>query len=147
MSLAAILPSRNEPSTIAAVTRAIDTALDASWVVIVHADSSDVPETASRFADTPTRAAKVSLSGLVRGKGAQILAATNGHDVPQPLAGDLAVSRKALTATWTPPPAPTSRAPAPYRVADRVLEPARLEAMLTTLGSLRFGALPRSPAR
>ncbi len=41
-----------------------------------------------------------------------------------------------LTATWTPPPDPASRAPAPYRVADRALEPARLEAMLTALDSL-----------
>ncbi|MFF3128330.1 hypothetical protein ACFVRD_40020 [Streptomyces sp. NPDC057908] len=160
---AAILPSRNEPATIAAVTAAVDSALDGARTVIVHADSSDAPDTAAHFAAVPTRAGKVGLTGLERGKGAQILAAigrpeiagaetvlivdtdtrnpdpavyralldqirdgaalaiadyprhwdeanlTNhlarpliaaatGHDVPQPLAGDLAVSRKALEA-------------------------------------------------
>ncbi|MFJ5726301.1 hypothetical protein [Streptomyces sp. NPDC093149] len=160
---AAILPSRNEAATIAAVTAAVDTALDDARSVIVHADSSDAPGTAAHFAATPTRAVKVARTGLERGKGAQILAAarrpeiataevvliadtdtrnpdpavyralldrvrdgaalaiadyprhwdeanlTNhlarpliaaatGHDVPQPLAGDLAVSREALAA-------------------------------------------------
>ncbi|UCM88463.1 glycosyltransferase family protein [Streptomyces marincola] len=163
MNTAAILPSRNEPTTIAAVTRAVDTAFGETGAVIVHADSSDAPATAEHFAATATRAAKVPLTGLVRGKGAQILAAarrpeiaaldavliadtdtqgpdpavyaalldrvrggaavavadyprywdeanlTNhlarpliaavtGHDVPQPLAGDLALSRAAMAA-------------------------------------------------
>ncbi|MHC3393952.1 glycosyltransferase family protein [Streptomyces lavendulocolor] len=163
MNAAAILPSRNEPATIAAVTSAVDVALAAHRSVIVHADSSDTPATSERFAATGTRAAKVPLTGLVRGKGAQILAAahhpatagadavliadtdtrgpdpavytalleavrggaamaiadyprhwdeanltnhlarpliaaTTGHDVPQPLAGDLALSRAALDA-------------------------------------------------
>lgn len=270
MSLAVILPSRNEPTTIAAVTTAADTALGAMGRVIVHADSSDTPDTAERFTATATRAAKAPLTGLTRGKGAQILAAarhpeiakaeavltadtdtrnpdpavyaalldhvragaalaiadyprhwdeanltnhlarpliaaTTGHDVPQPLAGDLALSRDALaaalrttedlpaelsacvdgygidafllltaarigpvasvridgpkqhagsfphlpaiyhqavpvllhlTATWAPGPAPASRASALYRAADRQVEPARLQAMLTTLDSL-----------
>lgn len=157
---AAILPSRNEPATIAAVTTAADQATG-EGAVIVHADSSDTPDTAARFAATPTRAGKVALTGLRRGKGAQVLAAlrrpelagagavliadtdtrtpdpalyralldqvrggaavaiadyprhwdeanltnhlarpliaaTIGHDVPQPLAGDLALSRRAL---------------------------------------------------
>jgi hypothetical protein len=160
---AAILPSRNEPATIAAVTAAADAALDNARAVIVHADSSDTLGTARQFANIPTRAGKVALTGLKRGKGAQILAAlrrpelagaeavliadtdtrnpdpaayrnlihrvrdgaalaiadyprywdeanlTNhlarpliaavtGHDVPQPLAGDLAVSCEALSA-------------------------------------------------
>jgi glucosylglycerate synthase len=163
MSAAAILPSRNEPTTIAAVTSAVDLALGNPAAVIVHADASDTFETAETFTVTATRAAKVALTGLLRGKGAQILAAarrpeltgaeavlivdtdtrnpdpavyralldcvragaalaiadyprhwdeanlTNhlarpliaaatGHDVPQPLAGDLAVSRDVLTA-------------------------------------------------
>lgn len=163
MSSAAILPSRNEPATIAAVTAAVDTALAEHRSVIVHADSSDSLDTSEHFAATVTRAAKVPLTGLVRGKGAQILAAarcqdvanadavliadtdtrhpdpsiytallncvragaaltianyprhwdeanlthhlarpliaaTTGHDVPQPLAGDLALSRAALDA-------------------------------------------------
>lgn len=163
MSVAVILPSRNEPTTIAAVTAAVDTALDNARAVIVHADSSDTSATVEHFAAVPTRARKVGLTGLERGKGAQILAAarcpeiadvemvligdtdtrnpapavyralldrvrggaslaiadyprhwdeanlTNhlarpliaaatGHDVPQPLAGDLAVSREALAA-------------------------------------------------
>ncbi|KUN17644.1 hypothetical protein AQJ11_37945 [Streptomyces corchorusii] len=163
MNTAAILPSRNEPDTIAAVTTAIDAALAEHRSVIVNADSSDTPDTSERFVATGTRAAKVSLASLVRGKGAQILAAarrpeiadahavlitdtdtlgpdpavyaallerisggaalaiadyprhwdeanltnhlarpliaaTTGHDVPQPLAGDLALSRAALDA-------------------------------------------------
>ncbi|MBX6391488.1 MAG: hypothetical protein IRZ08_21280 [Frankia sp.] len=274
MNTAAILPSRNEPATIAAVTAAVDTALAEHRSVIVHADSSDTPDTSECFAATGTRAAKVPLTGLVRGKGAQILAAarrpdlsdadavliadtdtrgpdpavytalldrvrdgaalaiadyprhwdeanltnhlarpliaaTTGHDVPQPLAGDLALSRAALdavldaaralpaevaacvdgygidafllltaatvgpiasvrldgpkqhagsfphlaaiyhqavpvllhlTAPWTPPPAPPGGGPALYRAADRTVEPARLQAMLTTLDS--FGPHP-----
>ncbi|MEW2615142.1 hypothetical protein AB0937_34160 [Streptomyces sp. NPDC047880] len=163
MSPAVILPSRNEPTTISAVTAAVDAALGDSAAVIVHADTSDTPQTAEQFTTTATRAAKLGLTGLVRGKGAQILAAarcpqtagaavvliadtdtrnpdpavyralldrvrggaalaiadyprhwdeanlTNhlarplitavtGHDVPQPLAGDLALSRAALDA-------------------------------------------------
>jgi len=160
---AVILPSRNEPTTIAAVTAAVDAAMDDSRAVIVHADSSDTPQTSEHFTATGTRAAKTSLINLKRGKGAQILAAarcpeisdaeavliadtdslnpnpavyralldqvrsgyglaiadyprhwdeanlTNhlarpliaaatGHDVPQPLAGDLALSHDVLTA-------------------------------------------------
>lgn len=270
MSPAAILPSRNEPSTISAVTTAVDAALGETRAVIVHADSSDTPDTAEHFAATGTRATKVPLTGLVRGKGAQILAAarfpefataeavliadtdtrnpdpavyrtllervrsgaslaiadyprhwdeanltnhlarplisaTTGHDVPQPLAGDLALSGKALaavlrtaealpvelsacvdgygidafvlltaaacgpvasvgleepkrhagsfphlraiydqavpvllylTGAGSPQPVARSLVPARYRVADRVVEPARRQAMLTTLDSL-----------
>lgn len=157
---AAILPSRNEPATIAAVTTAVDTALNDPRAVIIHADSSDHPTTSDHFAATPTRAHKISLTNLPRGKGAQILealahlpntggpvliadtdtrnpdpnvyrellvhaehgfaiadyprywdeanltshlarpliAATTGHDVPQPLAGDLALSARAIRA-------------------------------------------------
>jgi hypothetical protein len=163
MSFAAILPSRNEPATITAVTAAVDAALGETGAVIVHADSSDTPETSRRFTAAGTRSVKVPLAGLARGKGAQILAAalrpeladaqtvlivdtdtrnpdpavyaalldrvragaalaiadyprhwdeanltnhlvrpliaaTTGHDVPQPIAGDLAISRRALTA-------------------------------------------------
>ena len=72
---AAVLPSRNEPETIAAVTAAVDAALDDPKAVIVHADSSDTPDTTAAFNATPTRARKVSLSGLARGKGAQIFCA------------------------------------------------------------------------
>ncbi|SEG94863.1 hypothetical protein SAMN05216223_13148 [Actinacidiphila yanglinensis] len=159
---AAILPSRNEPATIAAVTTAVDTALDDPQAVIVHTDSSDDPATARHFAATPTRARKISLTGVPRGKGTQILnalahlpggtgpvliadtdtrnpdpavyrallnlartsggcatanyprywdeanltshlarpliAATTGHDIPQPLAGDLALPARAVRA-------------------------------------------------
>jgi glucosylglycerate synthase len=159
---AAVLPSRNEPSTIAAVTRAVDAALGDPAAVIVHADSSDTPDTVAAFSTTPTRARKVTLTGLPRGKGIQVLsaldrlgphvgpvliadtdtrapdpalyrallnlagrgssvaiadypryidegnlthhiarpliAATTGHDIPQPLAGDLALSHGALSA-------------------------------------------------
>ncbi|MET8723796.1 hypothetical protein [Streptomyces misionensis] len=163
MSLAAILPSRNEPATIAAVTAAVDAALDDLGAVIVHADSSDTPATVRQFAATGTTTAKVPLTDLVRGKGTQILAAacrseiataeavliadtdtrnpdpavyralldrvragaavaiadyprywdeanltnhlarpliaaTSGHDVPQPLAGDITLSAAALDA-------------------------------------------------
>ncbi|WNI18082.1 hypothetical protein [Actinacidiphila sp. ITFR-21] len=159
---AAVLPSRNEPATIAAVTTAVDTALDDDRAVIVHADSSDDPATARIFNATPTRARKISLTDLPRGKGTQIfhalthlpggtgpvliadtdtrnpnpavyralldralesggcaiadyprywdeanltshlarplIAATTGHDVPQPLAGDLALPARAVRA-------------------------------------------------
>ncbi|MFI0188587.1 hypothetical protein ACH4PW_13645 [Streptomyces sp. NPDC017082] len=161
MRVAVILPSRNEPTTIAAVTAAADTALGSGSAVIVNADSSDTPVTAQNFAATVTRAEKAPLTGLARGKGIQILAAarrpeladaevvliadtdtrdpdpvvyaalldrvragaalaiadyprhwdeanltnhlarpliaaTTGHDVPQPLAGDLALTRGTL---------------------------------------------------
>ena len=269
MSFAAILPSRNEPATIAAVATAVDAALEDPAAVIVHADASDTRRTTEGFSTAVTRAAKLALTGLVRGKGTQILAAagrpetagaeavlitdtdtrnpdpavyralldrvrggaalaiadyprhwdeanltnhlarpliaaTTGHDVPQPLAGDLAISAEALTAVlravdvlppelaacvdgygidafllltataigpvesvrldspklhagsfphlpaiyrqavpvllhltaaWSPPPSATSRGPAPYRVADRIVEPARFQAMLTALDS------------
>ncbi|MFI1965315.1 glycosyltransferase family 2 protein [Streptomyces pathocidini] len=157
----AILPSRNEPATIAAVTAAVDAALDDERAVIVHADSSDAPDTAEAFAAVPTRARTVALTGLPRGKGTQIrhavervrppgavliadtdtrrpdpqvyralvnhactgdgcaiadyprhwyegnltshlarplIAAVTGLDVPQPLAGDLALSQAAVSA-------------------------------------------------
>ncbi|MFF0963759.1 hypothetical protein ACWDQO_04310 [Streptomyces sp. NPDC003703] len=162
MNAAAILPSRDEPTTITAVTTAVDTALATAGTVIVNADSSSSPTTCDRFAATPTRTAKLPLSGLPRGKGAQVLtaarhakmrgadavlivdtdtlnpdpavysalldrvragaalaiadyprfwdeanltshlarpliAATTGHDMPQPLAGDLALSGDALS--------------------------------------------------
>ncbi|WP_411143101.1 hypothetical protein [Streptomyces sp. x-80] len=80
-SAAAILPSRNEPATIAAVTAAVDSALDGARTVIVHADSSDAPDTAAHFAAAPTRAGKVGLTGLERGKGAQILTATGRPEI------------------------------------------------------------------
>ncbi|MFI6056101.1 hypothetical protein ACIBCO_39305 [Streptomyces violascens] len=157
---AAILPSRNESATIAAVTMAVDAALNNPSSLIIHADSSDDPTTSEHFTATPTRARKFSLTGLPRGKGAQILAAlahlpdtggpvliadtdtrnpdpavyrelfaqgehgfaiadyprywdeanltshlarpliaaVTGHDVPQPLAGDLALSARSLRA-------------------------------------------------
>lgn len=270
MITAAILPSHNEPATIAAVTAAVGAALTGRRAVIVHADSSHTPDTSRHFAATRTRAVKVPLTGLARGKGAQILdaarhpeitsadavliadtdtrnpnpavyatlldrvragaacaiadyprhwdeanltnhlarpliAATTGHDVPQPLAGDLAVSREALTAVirtaetlstelsacvdgygidafllltaasvgpvasvrldepkqhagsfphlpaiyhqavpvllrmtaiGLPQTAPVGRVATRYRVADRDIEPACLQAMLTTLEGL-----------
>ncbi|GAB2717954.1 hypothetical protein [Kitasatospora kifunensis] len=71
----AVLPSRNEPATIAAVTRAVDAALGDDRALIVHADASDSPATATAFAATPTRARTLQLTGLPRGKGAQVLAA------------------------------------------------------------------------
>lgn len=160
---AAILPSRDEPDTIAAVVRAVDAALDNPHAVIIHADASHHPDTATRFAAVPTRARKLALTGLPLGKGAQILraitrlpaghgpvliadtdtrnpapalyrtllgqcatgcaladyprhwdeanltnhlarpliAATTGHDIPQPLAGDLALGTAALDAART----------------------------------------------
>ncbi|MFE4212244.1 hypothetical protein [Streptomyces sp. NPDC056844] len=160
---AAILPSRDEPATIAAVTAAVDAALNDPRAVIIHADSSDHPTTSAHFAATPTRARKISLPNLPRGKGTQILgalahlpdtggpvliadtdtrnpdpdvyrellvhgqrgfaiadyprywdeanltshlarpliAATTGHDIPQPLAGDLALSARAIRAVRT----------------------------------------------
>ncbi|MFF1422052.1 hypothetical protein [Streptomyces sp. NPDC058280] len=160
---AAILPSRDEPATIAAVTAAVDTALNDPRAVIIHTDSSDHPTTSDHFTATPTRARKISLTNVPRGKGAQILealahlpdtggpvliadtdtrnpdpdvyrellvhgergfaiadyprywdeanltshlarpliAAATGHDVPQPLAGDLALSARAIRAVRT----------------------------------------------
>lgn len=156
----AILPSRNEADTIAAVTHAVDAALDDDRALIVHADSSTTPATAAAFRATPTHARTLCLTGLPTGKGVQILraldhldqdctvlladtdtrnpdpgayralltavaegavlaladyqrywdeanlthhlarpliAVATGHDVPQPLAGDLALSTAAIT--------------------------------------------------
>lgn len=70
---AAVLPSRNEPTTIAAVTRAVDAALDDPTAVIINADSSDTTDTVAAFMGTSTSARKVMVTGLPRGKGAQIL--------------------------------------------------------------------------
>ncbi|MBO2461769.1 hypothetical protein [Actinomadura violacea] len=115
MTVAAILPSRNEPSTIAAVTAAVDTALTDTALtdtvltgcpggaVVVHADSSDAPDTAARFAATGTRAAKVPLTGLPRGKGAQILAAAHHLDT-HPSGRDVAAVVIADTDTRNPDP-------------------------------------------
>lgn len=77
MNVTVILPSRDEPATISAVTAAADQALDADGTVIINADSSSTPATAAAFTATPTRAAKVTLTGLPRGKGAQVLAAAS----------------------------------------------------------------------
>ncbi|MEU5793188.1 hypothetical protein ABZ800_06595 [Streptomyces sp. NPDC047813] len=84
MKAAAILPSRNEPATITAVTTAVDTALGNGPTVIVNADSSDTPTTTANFAATGTRAKKVPLAGLTRGKGAQILSAARRPELPTP---------------------------------------------------------------
>ncbi|PZT77939.1 MULTISPECIES: hypothetical protein [unclassified Streptomyces] len=81
MPAAVILPSRNEPLTISAVTTAVDLALNDAHGVIVHADSSDGPDTADAFAATPTRAKTLVLTGLERGKGAQILAALQRPEI------------------------------------------------------------------
>jgi glucosylglycerate synthase len=75
----AILPSRDEADTIAAVTRAVDAALDDDRALIVHADSSTTPATAAAFRATATRARTVCLTGLPTGKGAQILHALGHH--------------------------------------------------------------------
>lgn len=79
--IAVILPSRDEPATISAVTAAIDRALDGEDAVIVSADSSGDPATSSAFTATPTRAAKIPLTSLERGKGAQVLAAARLPEV------------------------------------------------------------------
>ncbi|WP_327359604.1 hypothetical protein [Streptomyces sp. NBC_01304] len=107
---AAILPSRNEPDTIAAVTTAVDDALDHPGALIINADSSDHPATAQQFAQTPTRARKISLTGLPRGKGAQILAALDRLPVSD---GPLLI---ADTDTRTPDPRI-------YRALARAAEP------------------------
>lgn len=85
VNIAAILPSRNEPATISAVTAAVDTAirtvLPGQDAVIVHADSSDDSATSDSFTATATQAEKVALTELTRGKGAQLLAAARHRDV------------------------------------------------------------------
>ncbi|MFF4410153.1 hypothetical protein [Streptomyces sp. NPDC001404] len=73
-ALAAVLPSRDEATTIGAVTAAVDRALDDPDAVIVNADSSTHPATSRAFAATPTLAHKVALTGLPAGKGRQIFA-------------------------------------------------------------------------
>jgi glucosylglycerate synthase len=80
----AILPSRDEPDTIAALPRAVDLALDDDHALIVHADASTSPATTTAFRDVCTRARTVCLTGLPRGKGTQILHALTqleGHGV------------------------------------------------------------------
>lgn len=167
----AILPSRDEPDTIAAVTRAVDLALDDENALIVHADASRSPATTTAFRGVSTRARTACLAGLPLGKGTQIrhaltqldehgtvlladtdtrnpdpttyralldavasgaaialadyprywdeanlthwiarplIAAATGHDVPQPLAGDIALAAtvaSAVPARYTALPA------------------------------------------
>ncbi|MCI2421145.1 hypothetical protein MOQ72_27245 [Saccharopolyspora sp. K220] len=74
----AILPSRDEANTIAAVTMAVDAALDSPDAVIVLADASSDATTIEAFTAVPTRARTIALGDLVRGKGRQVLAAV-GH--------------------------------------------------------------------
>jgi hypothetical protein len=71
----AILPSLDEPATIAAVTTAVDTALADSDALVVLADASPGPDTAAAFTAVATRARTLSLTGLPTGKGTQILRA------------------------------------------------------------------------
>jgi hypothetical protein len=71
----AILPSLDEPATIAGVAAAVDIALDDEHALIVHADASTTPATDQAFRATVTRARTLSLTGLPAGKGRQILAA------------------------------------------------------------------------
>jgi glucosylglycerate synthase len=167
----AILPSRDEPDTIAALPRAVDLALDDDHALIVHADASMSPATTTAFRGVATRARTVCLRGLPLGKGTQIrhalthldehgavlladtdtrnpdpatyralldtlasgaaialaeyqrycdeanlthwvarplIAAATGHDVPQPLAGDIALAATvahAVPARYTALPA------------------------------------------
>jgi glucosylglycerate synthase len=89
----AILPSRNEPATIAAVAKAVDAALGSHDALIVHADSSDTPATALAVADHPRYWDEGNLTNhLAR----PLICAATGLDVPQPLAGDLALPATAL---------------------------------------------------
>jgi glucosylglycerate synthase len=71
----AILPSLDEPDTIAGVAAAVDAALDDEHALIVHADASTSPATNQAFRATMTRARTLSLTGLPAGKGGQVLAA------------------------------------------------------------------------
>lgn len=64
----AILPSLDEPDTIAGVTAAVDAALDDPTALIIHADASPTLRTAEAFRATPTRARTLCLSGLPVGK-------------------------------------------------------------------------------
>jgi glucosylglycerate synthase len=81
----AILPSRDEPHTIAAVTRAVDLALDDEGALIVHADASKSPATTTAFRGVTTRARTVCLTGLPLGKGTQILHALTRLDEHGPV--------------------------------------------------------------
>ncbi|MGH3719437.1 MAG: hypothetical protein ACRDRI_11490 [Pseudonocardiaceae bacterium] len=76
----AILPSLDEPNTIAGVTTAVDTALDDDAALIIHADASPTPDTAEAFRATPTRARTLCLVGLPVGKGRQVRAALGQLD-------------------------------------------------------------------
>lgn len=71
----AILPSLDEPDTIAGVVTAVDTALDDEHALIVHADASVATGTAIAFQATAIRARTLCLTGLPPGKGGQVRAA------------------------------------------------------------------------
>lgn len=71
---AAVLPSpgHDQADAVAAVTAAIDAALDNPGAVIVRTGSCDDADTRAAFGETPTRARKVALA-TPGGRGAQIL--------------------------------------------------------------------------
>jgi hypothetical protein len=71
----AILPSLDEPGTVAAVTAAVDEALADPDALIVLADASPNPDTLRAFRYVPIRARADALGGLPAGKGLQVLTA------------------------------------------------------------------------
>lgn len=73
MRLAAVLPSRDEPSTITGVAEAADQALASSSARIINIDSSGDRRTHQAFTDAHLRASQLGLPGVPQGKGAQAL--------------------------------------------------------------------------
>ncbi|MFF4647754.1 hypothetical protein [Streptomyces sp. NPDC001389] len=71
--MAAVLPSRDEAATIAAVATAVDRALNDPEAVIVNVDCSTDQSTSQAFLSTPTLAQKVPVAGVSQGKGSQVL--------------------------------------------------------------------------
>ncbi|MGW0997314.1 hypothetical protein ACWD5V_29390 [Streptomyces sp. NPDC002523] len=119
MTVIAVLPSRDETATIAAVTAAVDQALSNPAAVIINADSSATPDTVRAFQAVPTTAHKITAPGLPQGKGAQIL-----HALALPGLPPAAPVLLADTDTRNPTPAMYAKllhpvqAGAPATVAD-----------------------------
>ncbi|MEU6261779.1 hypothetical protein [Saccharopolyspora shandongensis] len=89
---AAILPSRDEPCTIAGVALAVDDALaddtaavSGSDPLLLHADASSTPDTAEAFGTTTLRSPFRIMSGLECGKGRQIMHALDRINLDRPV--------------------------------------------------------------
>lgn len=82
---AAVLPSREEPDTIVAVTQAVDAALSVPDTLLINVDSSETSDTSNAFRGAAPLGQQLALSGLLRGKGRQIRAGLERLDAHMPV--------------------------------------------------------------